>query len=163
MLSKGYVVSDVTLSEEFVEAYLKTLKNHTNKYKLEQLNREHYFQTTKRFAAVRSALQDKNCPAFFEGFQILFLPTPLIANSIPYAMLYELTWDQKNSGKTSMEVLDMYSSDMAARMYNDLPEIQELAIFWTVPYLNNGTGKISFERKDNGMAYTDKIFDSNFN
>lgn len=79
-----------------------------------------------------------------------------------YIALVYLTWDQMNSGKTSKEVLDLYSSDMAVHVYEDLPEIQELAVFWTVPYLNNGQAKISFERKSNGMAYTDTVFDKNF-
>lgn len=57
----------------------------------------------------------------------------------------------------------MYSSDIAARIYQDLPKVQELAIFWTVPYLNNGNAKISFERSNGGMRYTDKVFDKNFN
>ena len=65
-----------------------------------------------------------------------------------YVVLVNLTWNQKNTGKTSQEMLDMYSSDMAARIYQDMPEVQELCIFWTVPYLNDGTAKISFERKD---------------
>ena len=79
-----------------------------------------------------------------------------------YVVLVNLTWNVKNSGKTSKEMLDMYSSDMAARMYEDLPEAQELCIFWTVPYLN-GKAKISFERANGGMKYTDKIFDAKFN
>ena len=80
-----------------------------------------------------------------------------------YVVLVNLTWNRKNTGKTSQEMLDMYSSDMAARIYQDMPEVQELCIFWTVPYLNDGTAKISFEREDNGMAYMDKVFDNNFN
>ena len=60
-------------------------------------------------------------------------------------------------------MLEMYSEDMAARMYQDLPEVQELAVFWTVPYLNNGNAKISFERVSGGMRYSDKVFDGNFN
>lgn len=79
-----------------------------------------------------------------------------------YVALVRLTWNRKNSGKTSKEMLDMFSSDMAAKMYSDLPEVQELAVFWTVPYLN-GSAKISFERANGGMRYTDKIFDKNFN
>lgn len=79
-----------------------------------------------------------------------------------YIVLVNLTWNVKNSGKTSKEMLDMYSSDMAARMYKDLPEAQELCIFWTVPYLN-GKAKISFERANGGMKYTDKMFDAKFN
>lgn len=79
-----------------------------------------------------------------------------------YVALVRLTWNVKNGGKLSREMLDMYSSDMAARMYEDLPEVQELAVFWTVPYLNNGAAKISFERSNGGMRYTDKIYDRNF-
>ncbi len=79
-----------------------------------------------------------------------------------YVVLVYLTWNVKNNGKLSKEMLNMYSSDMAARMYEDLPEVQELAVFWTVPYLN-GKAKISFERANGGMKYTDKVFDANFN
>ena len=80
-----------------------------------------------------------------------------------YIALVYLVWDQKNSGKTSKDVLDLYSQDMAVRMYDDLPEIQELCVFWTVPYLNNGSAKVSFERANGGMKITDKVFDKNFN
>ncbi len=79
-----------------------------------------------------------------------------------YIALVYLTWSQMNKGDTSKKMLDMYSSDMAVHVYEDLPEIQELAVFWTVPYLNNGSAKISFERKSNGMAYIDTVFDQNF-
>ena len=80
-----------------------------------------------------------------------------------YVVLVNLTWNQKNKGSTSQEMLDLYSSDIAARTYKDLPEVQELCIFWTVPYLNDGKAKISFERTDGGMVYTDKVFDEKFN
>ncbi|MBE7009108.1 MAG: hypothetical protein E7422_08245 [Ruminococcaceae bacterium] len=80
-----------------------------------------------------------------------------------YIALVYLTWNVKNKGQTSKDMLTMYSEDMAVRVYDDMPEIQELAVFWTVPYLNNGSAKLSFERNDKGMAYTDKVFDSNFN
>ena len=51
---------------------------------------------------------------------------------------------------------------MPGEMNIDLPEVQELAVFWTVPYLNNGSAKVSFERTEKGMKYTDKVFDKNF-
>ncbi len=79
-----------------------------------------------------------------------------------YVALVRLTWNRKNSGKMSREMLEMYSSDMAARMYKDLPEVQELAVFWTVPYLN-GSAKVSFERANGGMMFTDRMFDKGFN
>lgn len=80
-----------------------------------------------------------------------------------YVVLVRLTWNVKNSSEQSKKMLEMYSEDMAARMYQDLPEVQELAVFWTVPYLNNGNAKISFERVSGGMRYSDKVFDGNFN
>lgn len=79
-----------------------------------------------------------------------------------YIALVRLTWNVRNDGELSKEMLDMYSSDIAIKMYKDLPEVQELAVFWTVPYLN-GSAKISFERVESGMKYTDKMFDNNFN
>ncbi len=78
-----------------------------------------------------------------------------------YVVLVRLTWNEMNSGETSQKMLEMYSSDMAARMYNDLPEVQELAVFWTVPYIN-GQAKVSFERTNGGMAFTDQAYDNNF-
>ena len=74
-----------------------------------------------------------------------------------YVALVYLTWDVKNTVKTSKEVLKLYSSDMAARIYTDVPSIQELCIFWTVSY-HDSTAKISFERKSQGMVYTDEIY-----
>ncbi|BAL85185.1 hypothetical protein SELR_pSRC500110 (plasmid) [Selenomonas ruminantium subsp. lactilytica TAM6421] len=79
-----------------------------------------------------------------------------------YVALVRLTWNRKNSGKMSREMLEMFSSDMAAKAYEDLPDVQELAVFWTVPYLN-GSAKVSFERTSGGMKFTDKVFDKGFN
>lgn len=75
-----------------------------------------------------------------------------------YVVLVYLKYDVNNSQETTKKMLDMYSSDMAARLGKDVPEVQEVAIFWTVPYLNNGTAKISFERSGDNMKYTDKVF-----
>ena len=54
-------------------------------------------------------------------------------------------------------MLDMYSQDMAARIYKDSSNVQEICIFWNVPYLN-ASAKWSFERGSNGMYKTDQIF-----
>ena len=54
-------------------------------------------------------------------------------------------------------MLDMYSQDMAARIYKDSSSVQEICIFWTIPYLN-ASAKWSFERGSNGMYATDQIF-----
>ncbi|MCR4704508.1 MAG: hypothetical protein K5641_00435 [Lachnospiraceae bacterium] len=80
-----------------------------------------------------------------------------------YILLVYLTWNQKNKADTTKKMIDMYSSDMAVRVYQDIPEISEMSLFWTVPYLNNGNAKISFEKADGGMKYTDTVYDKKFN
>ena len=74
-----------------------------------------------------------------------------------YIALVNLTWSQKNSQETTEKMLDMYSQDMAARIYKDSSNVQEICIFWNVPYLN-ASAKWSFERGSNGMYKTDQIF-----
>ena len=74
-----------------------------------------------------------------------------------YIALVNLTWSQKNSKETTEKMLDMYSQDMAARIYKDSPKVQEICIFWNVPYLN-ASAKWSFERGSDGMYKTDQIF-----
>ncbi len=74
-----------------------------------------------------------------------------------YIALVNLTWSQKNSQETTEKMLDMYSQDMAARIYKDSPKVQEICIFWNVPYLN-ASAKWSFERGSDGMYKTDQIF-----
>lgn len=54
-------------------------------------------------------------------------------------------------------MLDMYSQDMAARIYKDSSSVQEICIFWTIPYLNS-SAKWSFERGIDDMYATDQIF-----
>lgn len=74
-----------------------------------------------------------------------------------YIALVNLTWSQKNSQETTEKMLDMYSQDMAARIYKDSSNVQEICIFWSIPYLN-ASAKWSFERGSNGMYKTDQIF-----
>ena len=74
-----------------------------------------------------------------------------------YIALVNLTWSQKNSQETTEKMLDMYSQDMASRIYKDSSNVQEICIFWNVPYLN-ASAKWSFERGSDGMYKTDQIF-----
>lgn len=46
-----------------------------------------------------------------------------------YIALVYLTWDQKNSQATTEKMLDMYSQDIAARIYKDSSSVQEICIF----------------------------------
>ena len=56
----------------------------------------------------------------------------------------------------------MYSDDLAATVAKDAPDIQEIAIFWTVPYLN-ASAKCAYERRGEGMYEMDMMWDSAFN
>ncbi len=79
-----------------------------------------------------------------------------------YIILARLTWNAKNSGTLSKEMLEMYSSDFAARIGKDQLAINEVAIFWTVPYLNDANAKWAYERKGEGMYLSDNMMDTAF-
>lgn len=80
-----------------------------------------------------------------------------------YVALIYVTWTQSNSGKTSKEVLKLYSDDLAATLADTCPNVQELAVFWTVPYLENASAKCSYERRNDGMYEMDMMWDNAFN
>lgn len=80
-----------------------------------------------------------------------------------YIVLVNLTWNTMNSGKTSKEMLKMYSDDLAATLYEGTPAVQEVVVFWTVPYLNNANAKRAYERKSNGMYLSDEVWAGAFN
>ena len=68
-----------------------------------------------------------------------------------YIALVYLTWDQKNTGKTSKKMLEMYSSDLAATLAKQNSSVNEIAIFWTVPHLND-TAKCSYKRNGGSLS-----------
>lgn len=74
-----------------------------------------------------------------------------------YVALVYLTWNVKNSPKTSKEMLDMYSSDLAAYLANECPNVSEVAIFWQVPYLTTNTSKWTYTRNGDNMYLTDNM------
>ena len=74
-----------------------------------------------------------------------------------YIALVYLTWNVKNSEETSKEMLELYSSELSTIVSTDAPNVQEFAIFWTIPYLNK-TAKYSYERKGNGMVKSDEVW-----
>lgn len=78
-----------------------------------------------------------------------------------YIALVYLTWNTKNSGKLSKEMLKMYSDDLAATLANENDTVQEIAIFWTVPYLND-TAKCSYERVPDGFVVMDEMWGKAF-
>lgn len=78
-----------------------------------------------------------------------------------YIALIYLTWDQKNTGKTSKKMLEMYSSDLAATLGEQNSSVNEIAIFWTVPYLND-TAKCSYQRNGDGFVEMDMAWGKAF-
>ena len=74
-----------------------------------------------------------------------------------YVALVYLTWNVKNSAKTSKEMLDMYSSDLAAYLAGECPDVSEVAIFWKVPYLTENTSKWTYARNGENMYLTDNM------
>ncbi len=74
-----------------------------------------------------------------------------------YIALVYLTWNTRNSGKLSKTVLKMYSDDLAATLAEGNDSVQEIAVFWTVPYLND-KAKCSYERVPNGFRVMDEMW-----
>ena len=80
-----------------------------------------------------------------------------------YIALVNVTWTQMNKGPTSKKMLSMYSEDLAAYIGEECPNVQEIAIFWTVPYLDNANAKCAYERKGEGMYEMDIMWGNAFN
>lgn len=73
-----------------------------------------------------------------------------------FVLLVYATWDVKNSVKMTNKVLAMYSEDFAARVGQELENVQDLSVFWTVPYYSETdiSVKYSYERAGTGMYET---------
>lgn len=78
-----------------------------------------------------------------------------------YIALVYLTWNQKNTGTTSKKMLEMYSSDLAATLGEQNSAVNEIAIFWTVPHLND-TAKCSYQRNGDGFVEMDMAWGKAF-
>ena len=78
-------------------------------------------------------------------------------NDGTYLVLPYLKWSVKNSAKTTMEMLEMYSDHLAAKLADD-KNVSEITVFWEVPYHleGNNVAKFMYERSGDGMAKVDK-------
>lgn len=78
-------------------------------------------------------------------------------NDGTYIVLPYLKWSVKNSAKTTMEMLEMYSDHLAAKLADD-KNVSEITVFWEVPYHleGNNVAKFMYERSGDGMAKVDK-------
>ncbi|WP_286231321.1 hypothetical protein [Neobacillus mesonae] len=70
-----------------------------------------------------------------------------------YIVLPYLKWDVKNSANTTKEMLKMYSDDLAAQLAKE-SDVEEITVFWEVPYHleGNNIAKFNYTRSGNNMA-----------
>ncbi len=72
-------------------------------------------------------------------------------NPDDHIVLVNFSWNVKNSKATTKDMLTMYADDLAASIAEEFSDVNEIAIFWEVPYLNLNA-KNSYECS-NGHAY----------
>lgn len=73
--------------------------------------------------------------------------------------LVHLSFDAKNSSQTSYNMVEMYSDDLAAKIGSENDTINQIAVFWKVPYIDEDEtlAKFSYERSGEHMIITDKV------
>lgn len=78
-----------------------------------------------------------------------------------FITLVYLSFDAKNRAKTAKEMIDMYSSDLGARLAGE-KDITEITMFWEVPHLkeDSNIAKFNLQRVDNKMVFKDKWYDN---
>ncbi|MCC9087953.1 hypothetical protein [Bacillus pumilus] len=74
------------------------------------------------------------------------------------ALVY-LSFDFKNSAQTSYNMVEMFSDDLASKIGTDNNTINQIAVFWKVPYIDEKetVAKFSYERSGKQMKITDKV------
>lgn len=81
-----------------------------------------------------------------------------------YIALIYLSFDAKNTVSTTKKMVEMYSSDLAAKLADE-KKIYEIAIFWEVPCLKEGMNVVKFNltRDGENMVFREKWFAPLFN
>ncbi|WP_053215878.1 hypothetical protein [Bacillus altitudinis] len=74
------------------------------------------------------------------------------------ALVY-LSFDFKNSAQTSYNMVEMFSDDLASKIGTDNNTINQIAVFWKVPYIDEEEtlAKFSYERSGEHMIITEKV------
>lgn len=74
------------------------------------------------------------------------------------ALVY-LSFDALNTSKTAYNMVEMYSDDLAANIGKDNDTVNQIAVFWKVPYIDEEetVAKFSYERSGEHMKITDKV------
>jgi len=73
--------------------------------------------------------------------------------------LVHLSFDVKNSAQTSYNMVELYSDDLAAKIGSENDTVNQIAVFWKVPYIDKHEtlAKFSYERSGEHMIITDKV------
>ncbi len=78
-------------------------------------------------------------------------------NDGDYIVLTYVKWNRQNKEETTKDMLRMYCDDFAASLGNEFSKINEVVMFWDVSYHSDkGTSKCAYERREGGMALSDK-------
>lgn len=79
-----------------------------------------------------------------------------------YIVLAHLSFDRKNRANTAKDMISMYAQDLGASLA-DQPDINEVTVFFEVPYLKEGDNiyKLNMQRSGDGMAIKDEFTDPN--
>ena len=77
-----------------------------------------------------------------------------------YIVLVHLKWNRKNKPKTTKDMLEMYSDDLAATLAEE-ENITEITVFWEVPYHLEGDNiaKMNYTRSGEKMAIGERWYD----
>ncbi|HDR4423553.1 TPA: hypothetical protein QCP59_004399 [Bacillus cereus] len=81
-------------------------------------------------------------------------------NPDDYIALVHLSFDAKNSAKTSKNMIETYNNDIGAKVGKSEKNVQELTIFWEVPYhqKDNNLAKANLERVGDNMKFNSQWF-----
>ncbi|MBU3208537.1 YgdI/YgdR family lipoprotein [Clostridium algidicarnis] len=76
-----------------------------------------------------------------------------------YIVLVNLSFDAKNKPKTSKEMIDLHNSKLGEELAK-IKDIQEIAVFWEVPYLNDSgnIAKANLQREGETMVFKEKWY-----
>lgn len=142
------------------EIGLLTKLNETNSeetYESDAADEENELESLKSDAEyeIESIIEDNYTTASIEKIEInedmgSGEPNKLIA-------LVHLSFDAKNSAKTSYNMTEMLSEDIAAKIGSDNDSISQLSVFWKVPYISDkSAAKFSYERSGDNMIIKSK-------
>ncbi|PGZ55642.1 hypothetical protein COE56_03235 [Bacillus anthracis] len=72
-----------------------------------------------------------------------------------YVLLLHLSFDAKNTKKTTREVINDHNNTIGAKVQKELENVKEVAVFWEVPYIQKGDNivKANLERSGDKIMF----------